>query len=106
MFEDMFIAEDEKVIVDLHNMEENEAKFFLERAIDTAEPKIKEIVVIHGYRQGQVILNMVRKEFNHKRIDKKIIPFNKRNDINFIKERITSFILDNKMKKIIIWNIC
>ena len=106
MFEDMFIAEDEKVIVDLHNMEENEAKFFLEMAIDTAEPKIKEIVVIHGYRQGQVILNMVRKEFNHKRIDKKIIPFNKRNDINFIKERITSFILDNKMKKIIIWNIC
>lgn len=81
MFEDMFIAEDEKIIVDLHNMEENEARFFLERAIDTAESKIKEIVVIHGYRQGQVILNMVRKEFNHKRIAKKIIPFNKRNDI-------------------------
>jgi len=77
MFEDMFIAENEKIIVDLHNLEENEARFFLEKAIDTAEPKIKEIVVIHGYRQGQVILNMVRKEFSHKRIEKKIIPFNK-----------------------------
>ena len=86
MLEDMFIAEDEKIIVDLHDMEENEARFFLEKAIETAEPKIKEIVVIHGYRQGQVILNMVRKDFNHKRIEKKVIPFNKRNDINIVKK--------------------
>ena len=86
MLEDMFIAEDEKIIVDLHDMEENEARFFLEKAIETAEPKIKEIVVIHGYRQGQVILNMVRKDFNHKKIEKKVIPFNKRNDINIAKK--------------------
>ena len=77
MVDDMFIPADEKIIIDLHDMQEQEARFYLERAIDTAEKKIKEIVVIHGYRQGQVILNMVRKEFTHKRIDKKVIPFNK-----------------------------
>ena len=69
--DDMFISETDKIVVDLHNMQEQEARYYLERAIDTAEENIKEIVVIHGYRQGQVILNMVRKEFNHKRIEKK-----------------------------------
>lgn len=77
MLEDMLIPDSERITVDLHNMEENEARFFLERAIDTAEPKIKEVVVIHGYRKGQVILNMVRKDFNHERIEKKVIPYNK-----------------------------
>ncbi len=86
MIEDMLIPENEKVVVDLHDMEENEARFYLEKAIDTAEPQIKEIVVIHGYRQGQVILNMVRKEFNHKRIEKKVIPYNKGITIIYLKK--------------------
>ncbi len=77
MLDDMFIPDEQRVIIDLHNMEENEARFYLEQAIETAEPQIKEIVVIHGYRQGQVILNMVRKEFTHKRIERKVIPYNK-----------------------------
>ena len=77
MLDDMFIPDDEKIILDLHNMQEAEARFYLEQAIETAEYKIKEIVVVHGYRQGQTILNMVRKDFNHKRIAKKEIPYNK-----------------------------
>lgn len=77
MLDDMFIPDKDKIILDLHDMQEQEARFYLERAIDTAEENIKEIVVIHGYRQGQVILNMVRKEFNHQRIDRKVIPYNK-----------------------------
>lgn len=77
MLDDLLIPDDERIIIDLHDMQEQEARFYLERAIDTAEEKIKEIVVIHGYRGGQVILNMVRKEFTHKRIEKKVIPYNK-----------------------------
>ena len=77
MDSDFLISDEERIVVDLHDMEKQEAMFYLERAIDTAEPKIKEIVVVHGYRQGQVILNMVRKEFTHKRIEKKVIPYNK-----------------------------
>lgn len=77
MLDDMFITDEERIVLDLHNMQEDEARFYLERAIDTAEEKIKEIVVIHGYRQGQTILNMVRREFKHKRVAKKVPSYNK-----------------------------
>lgn len=86
MIDDMFIPNDEKIIIDLHDMQEQEARFYLERAIDTAEDKIKEIVVIHGYRQGQVILKMVRKEFTHKRIERKVIPYNKGVTLIYLKQ--------------------
>ncbi len=85
MIDDIFITDEERIVVDLHDMEKEEARFYLERTIDTAEPKIKEIVVIHGYRKGQVILNMVRKEFNHKRIKRKVIPYNKGITLIFLK---------------------
>ena len=77
MLDDLLISNEDKITIDLHDMQEQEARFYLERAIDTAEENIKEVVVIHGYRKGQVILNMVRKDFKHKRIEKKIIPYNK-----------------------------
>ncbi len=47
MLDDMFIPEDEKIVLNLHDMQEDEARFYLEKAIDTAEDKIKEIVVVH-----------------------------------------------------------
>ncbi len=86
MLDDMFIPNDEKIVLDLHDMQQDEAKFYLEKAIDTAEEKIKEIVVIHGYRQGQIILNMVRKEFRHKKIEKKVIPYNKGVTLIYLKD--------------------
>ena len=86
MLEDMFIADDEKIVLDLHDMQEDEARFYLEQAIETADYKIKEIVVIHGYHGGQTILNMVRKKFNHKKIEKKVIPYNKGITLIFLKK--------------------
>lgn len=86
MEEDMFITDEERIVLDLHDMQQDEARFYLERAIDTADYKIKEIVVIHGYRKGQTILNMIRKDFKHKRIEKKIIPFNKGITLIFLKD--------------------
>lgn len=77
MEDDMFITDEERIILDLHDMQEDEARFYLEKTIDTAEERIKEIVVIHGYRKGQTILNMIRKDFKHRRIEKKVIPYNK-----------------------------
>ena len=87
MYEDIFIPETDKIILNLHDMEKQEALFYLEKAIDTAEDNIKEIVVIHGYRKGQVLLNAVRNEFNHNRIEKKIIPFNKGITLIYLKPR-------------------
>ena len=84
-FDDFLIAEDEKLKVDLHDMQVDEARFYLEQAIEKAEYKIKMIEVVHGYRKGQAILNMVRYEYKHKRIEKKVIPFNKGITLIFLK---------------------
>ena len=88
MLDDMFITDEERIILDLHDMQEDEARFYLERAIDTAEYKIKEIVVIHGYRKGQAILKMVRNEFKHRRIERKEIPYNKGITLFYLKQDI------------------
>jgi len=87
MLDDMFITDEERIIVDLHDMERQEAWYYLEKAINTAEQGIKEIVVVHGYRKGQVILNMVRKEFTHKSIEKKVIPYNKGITLIYLKNQ-------------------
>ena len=58
-------------------MQETEAEYFLDKFITTAPSNIKQINVIHGYKKGQVLLNMVRNKFKHPRIKKKVIPFNK-----------------------------
>ncbi len=86
MLDDMLIPDDEKLIIDLHDLQEDEARFYLEKAIDTAEYKIKEVVVIHGYRKGQAILKMVRNEFKHKRIERKEIPYNKGITLIYLKQ--------------------
>lgn len=86
VFDDFLIAKDEKIEVDLHDMQVDEARFYLEQAIDKAEYNIKMIEVVHGYRKGQAILNMVRHEFKHKRIDKKVVPFNKGTTLIFLKQ--------------------
>jgi len=62
--------------VDLHNMEVWEAEMTLEEVVSNAAEETKEIIVIHGYRKGQAILNMVSKEFKHPGVFRKIIGFN------------------------------
>lgn len=77
MYDDLFILEEDKVTIDLHDMELLEATYHLEKLFETLPANIKEVIVIHGYHKGQVLLNMVRKEFKHPRIQKKVIPLNK-----------------------------
>ena len=77
MFEDWFVTEEERVTIDLHDMELLEATYHLEKLFETLPQDIKEVIVIHGYHKGQVLLNMVRKDFKHPRIKKKVIPLNK-----------------------------
>ena len=74
MLDDLLIPDDKCVTIDLHDMELEEAKYYLDKLFETLPDDIMEIVVIHGYRKGQVLLNMVRKDFKHPRIKKKIIP--------------------------------
>lgn len=77
MLDDLLIPEDKRVTIDLHDMELAEARYYLDKLFETLPDDILEIVVIHGYRKGQVLLNMVRREFNNPRIKQKVIPMNK-----------------------------
>lgn len=77
MLDDLLIPESKRVTIDLHDMEILEARYYLDKLFETLSDDIMEVVVIHGYRKGQALLNMVRKDFKHPRIKQKVIPFNK-----------------------------
>lgn len=66
------------MVIDIHGMYKLDAMLLLEDTIEDIplEEKV-EIEVVHGYRGGEVLLNMVRKELKHKRIKKRIISMNK-----------------------------
>lgn len=85
MQEDLFIPKEDKLEINLHDMQVLEAEYYLDRFITTAPQNIKEIIVIHGYKKGQALLNMVRKDFKHPRLKEKVIPYNKGITLLFLK---------------------
>lgn len=85
MQEDFFIPEEDKLEINLHDMQVLEAEYYLDKFITTAPANIKEIIVIHGYKKGQALLNMVRHDFKHARVKQKVIPYNKGITLLFLK---------------------
>lgn len=73
---DILLNPDQIIEVDLHEMPLWEAKLVLEDTVTQAPDYVKEIVVIHGYHKGQVLMKMVREEFKHKRVKGKHIGMN------------------------------
>ncbi len=71
--------------IDIHGMTVNEALSELEYFMEYLPDDIREVVVVHGYHQGKKLLQMVRTQFTHKRIKRKIISMN---------PGITIFLLD------------
>jgi len=63
--------------VDLHDMEVSMAARYLKKAVDQAPPRTSEIVVIHGYRQGQALMHYVRRTFTHRRLRGKRLGLNR-----------------------------
>ena len=61
---------------DIHGMYAADAKKALERLISSADKRITEIVVIHGYSGGKALSDMVRKRLSHPRIVRKILSMN------------------------------
>jgi len=62
--------------IDIHGMTVSDAKIKLERLIAAAPADITEITVIHGYKHGDALSNMVRKALKSKRIKQRIISLN------------------------------
>ncbi len=62
--------------IDLHNMSIIEARKYLKTVINSLDANTKELRVIHGYKSGSDLQKMVRKEFKHKRVMRKILELN------------------------------
>lgn len=62
--------------IDLHNMSVIEARRYLKTIINSLDSSTKELRVIHGYKSGSDLQKMVRKEFKHKRVIRKILELN------------------------------
>lgn len=62
--------------VDIHGMTSEQARRELEQFLSRASGNITELVVIHGYNGGQVLLNMVRTQLKHPRIASKMLTLN------------------------------
>jgi len=71
----MLVSKEDILEINLHNMQVLEAKAYLELEVTRAGPNIKEIHVIHGYKKGQALLSMVRKDFKYERVKNKRLTF-------------------------------
>ena len=60
------------VVVDVHGMKCCQAKQFINNLINLARCKCV-LTVIHGYKHGDAILNMVRNDLENKHITKKYL---------------------------------
>lgn len=70
------LKENEIKVIDLHGMSKEEAINYIDNTLKYIDCNIKEIVVIHGYRNGSVLLNMVRKEFENDKVKRKLLWLN------------------------------
>ncbi len=62
--------------IDVHGMTVAEAKSALTNLLNSCDKSTHEIDVLHGYRGGTALLNFVRKEFKHKRLERRILSLN------------------------------
>jgi hypothetical protein len=64
-----------EIELDIHGMTIIESKIYLTQMLDAISNDYNEMVVVHGYH-GRVLLNFIRNEFYHKRINRKLISLN------------------------------
>lgn len=70
------LRENEQMTVDLHQMSTSQAKAWLSAKVTGAPKEVREILVVHGYRGGTALQNMVRKSFRHDRVKRVILGLN------------------------------
>lgn len=77
--------EDSRLVVDLHQLLVEEARILLVQQLDMLPISIKEVKVIHGFHHGNALLDMLKKDFKHKRISSKYRGMNKGITIFYLK---------------------
>ncbi len=54
--------------IDIHGMTVDMARIELTKLLSRLNDNIKQVKIIHGYRGGQALMNLVRYEFRHPRL--------------------------------------
>ncbi len=72
--------------LDLHEMTVIEARLALNHALDSLSMKYDELLVIHGYH-GHILMDYVRKEYEHERIKRKVATLNPGDTLFLLKSR-------------------
>lgn len=62
--------------VNLHGLTAPDAKRQLEQFLSRLDAGAEELVIIHGYNNGQVLRDMVRNQLKHPRIKAKLLSLN------------------------------
>jgi len=62
--------------IDLHLMSVIEARKYLKTYLNNLDSHVREVRVVHGYSNGNKLQSFVRKEFGHKKIERKILEMN------------------------------
>lgn len=60
-------------VVDLHGQTKEDAKITLLHELGLIDADIKCLVVVHGYHGGTILKKLVKDEFKHERIEKKVV---------------------------------
>lgn len=73
--------------VDVHDMNRAQAKTYIDSRLKRAKKDVYQIKVIHGYRGGTAIRDMVRKTYkNHPKVIRVELPLNPGETILVLKE--------------------
>ncbi len=82
---DFPVKDSQIMTVDLHDMRVPEARKWLQAKVSSAPREIREIEVVHGYRGGTALMNMVRRSFQHPRVIRKVVGLNPGSTILILK---------------------
>lgn len=71
--------------IDLHGLNYNQAKEKLTKTLNSLPEDTGELTVVHGYKGGTVLRELVRK-FKHPKIERKVLGLNQGSTIFIIKK--------------------
>lgn len=71
--------------IDIHGMTIIEAKIYITQMLEILSKDYSELVVVHGYH-GKQLLNFVRNQYKHKRIERKMLCMNPGQTILLLKK--------------------
>lgn len=66
----------QKAEVDIHGMTRDEARRCLTLFLNRVNGSVREVEVIHGWSNGTVLRDMVRKGLKHPKIKSKVVSMN------------------------------